>query len=397
MAGCDQGCDCDLNLWIGPMIAAFFFSMILGIIIGESIDNSGVGFLIFLLGLGLGAILVLMKQCGFFEDKKTKIKAIVQAPVPRVFGNRADHEVKVANLIREAELGAVGLPIGLLPTHWSCVVKDDGGTSSDDQGERIYPDVENGILPVPGAVPLQLRLRNDVEKRVEVAELVAFTQRLFDESWEKITTRDREYSRVQKLQVLQVFRNENIKLWCPYWQRREDLLQHGRCSNFTRNVRTSIIAQEPNIEGELPREEMCFPRLKEACNEAYLFHGTSPKNAESICEHDFSTSFAGSRSGGAIYGPGLYFAENSSKADEYAHSPEGDVRSMLICRVALGNILTCTADEPDVIGLCNQIERSDYHSILGDRTVSRGTYREFVIFDNDQCYPEYLVKYRRCG
>ena len=35
---------------------------------------------------------------------------------------------------------------------------------------------------------------------------------------------------------------------------------------------------------------------------------TTPKNAQAICEHDFSTSFAGSLSSGAIYGAGLSFA-----------------------------------------------------------------------------------------
>ena len=36
-----------------------------------------------------------------------------------------------------------------------------------------------------------------------------------------------------------------------------------------------------------------------------------------------------------------------------------------------------------------------YHSILGDRIKARGTFREFVIFDDDQIYVEYVVFYRR--
>ena len=38
-----------------------------------------------------------------------------------------------------------------------------------------------------------------------------------------------------------------------------------------------------------------------------------------------------------------------------------------------------------------------YDSILGDRERAVGTYREFVVFNNSACYPEYIVLYRRVG
>jgi len=33
--------------------------------------------------------------------------------------------------------------------------------------------------------------------------------------------------------------------------------------------------------------------------------------------------------------------------------------------------------------------------VLGDRKASVGTYREFVVYGDDQVYPEYLVLYSR--
>lgn len=36
-----------------------------------------------------------------------------------------------------------------------------------------------------------------------------------------------------------------------------------------------------------------------------------------------------------------------------------------------------------------------YNSTLGDREKVRGTYREFVVYDDNQAYPEYIVLYRR--
>ena len=51
---------------------------------------------------------------------------------------------------------------------------------------------------------------------------------------------------------------------------------------------------------------------------------------------------------------------------------------------------------PDTERLVAQVARSDeYDSLLGDRLRCRGTYREFVIFDAAQVYPEYMLLYRR--
>ncbi|CAE8650622.1 unnamed protein product, partial [Polarella glacialis] len=37
----------------------------------------------------------------------------------------------------------------------------------------------------------------------------------------------------------------------------------------------------------------------------------------------------------------------------------------------------------------------EHHSVIGDREKIRQTFREFVIFDAHQAYPEYIVWYRR--
>merc|ERR1712056_33147 len=58
-------------------------------------------------------------------------------------------------------------------------------------------------------------------------------------------------------------------------------------------------------------------RLLHECNEWYLFHGTSPEVAATICKTDFKVGCAG-RNTGTLYGKGLYFAESITKADEYA-------------------------------------------------------------------------------
>ena len=43
----------------------------------------------------------------------------------------------------------------------------------------------------------------------------------------------------------------------------------------------------------------------------------------------------------------------------------------------------------------SDVQSGGFHSVLGDREKARGTYREFVVYDQDQAYPEYLIIYRR--
>merc|ERR1711998_686726 len=81
--------------------------------------------------------------------------------------------------------------------------------------------------------------------------------------------------------------------------------------------------------------------MHENMNEVYLFHGTSPAAAMSIGEDGFKVSMAGSNVG-TMFGRGAYFAEASSKADEYAQTDDSGVftgiYALLVCRVALGEM-----------------------------------------------------------
>lgn len=68
---------------------------------------------------------------------------------------------------------------------------------------------------------------------------------------------------------------------------------------------------------------------------------------------------------------------------------------MLICRVTMGDWIYSDSASPDVSAMMPQIRKKEKDSILGDRERARGTYREFVIFNREQVYPEYIVIYKR--
>ena len=47
------------------------------------------------------------------------------------------------------------------------------------------------------------------------------------------------------------------------------------------------------------------------------------------------------------------------------------------------------------LGCLEKARAGGYDGALGDREASAGTFREFVVYDEAQVYPEYVVIYRR--
>merc|ERR1712039_905514 len=136
-----------------------------------------------------------------------------------------------------------------------------------------------------------------------------------------------------------------------------------------------------------------LPELDDSINEVWLFHGTSALGAEGITSTDFRLDLAGSGAG-TLYGRGIYLAEACTKSDEYAGDDSVAQRYLLLCRAQLGKILYIDKEVDPVL-----LERScldgDSHSVIGDRAKMKGTYREFIVFDNDQVYPNYILQYHQ--
>jgi len=63
--------------------------------------------------------------------------------------------------------------------------------------------------------------------------------------------------------------------------------------------------------------------------------------------------------------------------------------------VTLGNIFYTDEQYPDTDFLVRRCISGKNDSLLGDREKCRGTFREFIVFDHDQAYPEFVVWYAR--
>lgn len=210
--------------------------------------------------------------------------------------------------------------------------------------------------------------------------------------------------------LVSAYRNQNQDLWTKYTIARtaiaEDCARPCKDPHETRGVACS---------GTLVTDE-----LDKANNEWHLFHGTSPQRCKSICSTNFRLALAGSgatwkdagkETGMPLYGFGIYLAERITKADEYS-SPlppeteqtppviprdgDGEVFTTLLCRVMGGRTNLITTNEIEVDKLRKDVFEGSYNSVFGDREVSLGKpFREVVVYDKDQCYPEFLLVYRR--
>lgn len=189
--------------------------------------------------------------------------------------------------------------------------------------------------------------------------------------------------------VRRVYRNENSSSWEEYAFRRAEIQDRVRESG------DSIVKYDTRCATAFKEVGGAkADRLVHDVNEWYLFHGTNPAAAKAICGSDFKVSRAGSNTG-TLYGKGLYFAESITKADEYAKPGESGNYAVLLCRIIGGQVRYTAEVTPDPEDLVSSCISGPYDSVLGDREACRGTYREFVLFDSEDVYVEYVIEYTR--
>ncbi|XP_007894883.1 poly [ADP-ribose] polymerase tankyrase-2 isoform X1 [Callorhinchus milii] len=132
-------------------------------------------------------------------------------------------------------------------------------------------------------------------------------------------------------------------------------------------------------------------------NERMLFHGSPFVNA--IIHKGFDERHAYI---GGMFGAGIYFAENSSKSNQYVYGIGGGTgcplhkdrscyichRQMVFCRVTLGkSFLQFSA-------MKMAHAPPGHHSVTGRPSVNGLALAEYVIYRGEQAYPEYMITYQ---
>ncbi|CAJ1344844.1 unnamed protein product [Effrenium voratum] len=261
------------------------------------------------------------------------------------------------------------------------------------------------LAPLPQSLPSYwtnqdraVHFRHRCEVSAETRELF---QAVLDQTFKARSTRDRVGSLPKRLRLLKCHRVEDSSQWSLYSSCLDRLkVKWPACTPISQHY--TATPSEGNEEDGHSGEVLTRPvlgglanRLDAKLNEFYLMHGTSPNGALGITDAGFRLDFSGSHAG-SMFGDGAYFAECSSKADEYSSAGDGiyeGVFALLLCRVSCGQMLRMLRADSRTVeqALGSQV----VSSVLGDREASVGTYREFVVFEAAQIYPEYVMLYER--
>jgi hypothetical protein len=148
-----------------------------------------------------------------------------------------------------------------------------------------------------------------------------------------------------------------------------------------------------------------FPALDQDINELLLFHGTPTEVKGRTIANQGLDPRVGNL--GGLYGAGSYFADSSCKSNQYTGS--GTIRTFLICRVLMGwPFCTNTTHNDSVRRPPDNLNGRVYDSATGHYFVppydsifaqsgvandGRQEHNEYVVFNREQVFPEYLVTF----
>jgi hypothetical protein len=175
--------------------------------------------------------------------------------------------------------------------------------------------------------------------------------------------------------VVRCDRIEDSSLWDKYTKKRAEIRARGALIEDVKPETSDLLGFSATTS------------LDASVNEVWLFHGTEETAARAIAKSNFKMP---NRAGN--FGKGAYFAEAAKKSDSYARKvansgPElADCKVMMLCRVVLGNIKT-------VEGTDSHAERLVQDPLV-DSVLGKTNFREFLVYDAAQIYPEYIMWYK---
>ncbi|XP_029461153.1 protein mono-ADP-ribosyltransferase PARP14 isoform X2 [Rhinatrema bivittatum] len=175
-----------------------------------------------------------------------------------------------------------------------------------------------------------------------------------------LTPGSSEYQTVEALfkqscrnQILKIARIQNLTLWKTYQIKKQ-----------------SIDAKNGNTN-----------------NERQLFHGTAPNTLQAINKYGFNRSYAGMNA--AMYGNGTYFAVEArySAANAYSKPDATGQKYMYLARVLVGE---CCVGQQNIVTPPSK-SATDPTTLYDSVTDNPAKPSMFVIFNDIQAYPEYLI------
>ncbi|XP_053976532.1 poly [ADP-ribose] polymerase tankyrase isoform X2 [Hylaeus anthracinus] len=182
--------------------------------------------------------------------------------------------------------------------------------------------------------------------------------------------------------IVRIQKVQNRKLWERYAHRRQEVAEE-----------VGAAAPSSPSTGNRTTPGSTLPQA----NERMLFHGSPFINA--IVQKGFDERHAYI---GGMFGAGIYFAEHSSKSNQYVYGICGGTgcpahkdrscyichRHLLLCRVTLGkSFLQFSA-------MKMAHAPPGHHSVMGRPSQGGLVFPEYVVYRGEQAYPEYLITYQ---
>ncbi|XP_075795472.1 protein mono-ADP-ribosyltransferase PARP12 isoform X2 [Pelodiscus sinensis] len=162
-------------------------------------------------------------------------------------------------------------------------------------------------------------------------------------------------------------------------------------ADFQRTMPKTVIRQIQRIQNptlwkvyQWQKEQMQKTNGGKDVSERVLFHGTSKKHIDAICQQNFDWRICGLH--GTAYGKGSYFARDASYSDNYSKT-DLDIKTMFLARVLTGDFTLGNSSylRPPAKDNENHFYDSCVNSLSNPSI--------FVIFEKHQIYPEYLIEY----
>ncbi|XP_021352046.1 uncharacterized protein LOC110449485, partial [Mizuhopecten yessoensis] len=202
-----------------------------------------------------------------------------------------------------------------------------------------------------------------------------------------------------QLVVRKVERIENFSLFEGYSNERRLFFKH-KAKGSSRCLALEATSQQ--TKGAIQTSKYIDSHLLsdtfKDINEHYFFHGTDDERIKRISESGLDPRYGGN----GMFGQGIYGAECSIKADQYADSAKTRQlggRKMLLMRLLLGDMFVTSTPFKYSLPPCKTCnkEKCINHSYTYNSVVADGQwlFREFVVYDKNQCYPEYIITYDR--
>ncbi|VDI13260.1 Hypothetical predicted protein [Mytilus galloprovincialis] len=195
-------------------------------------------------------------------------------------------------------------------------------------------------------------------------------------------------------EVVSVMRNENLKLYEEYFQECQKLYSRAIATGPCKSLANTPGSRGPSLTMQYANRQIAN-LLDSDLNEVYLFHGTKKDRVDVLLHNGFDLRLAAMNFKSLWLGAGVYTAEEANLSAQYTE--RNGVCTIFVMRVCLGDVFTTKTHMTDLKrppcksfckGICTQ------HKEFFDSVVGEFSQREFVVYDDAKCYPEYVIQYQ---